>query len=197
MIISLFEKTNRKIYFTSDQHFSHKNIIKYDNRPYNNVDEMNEDIVYRWNKVVDPHDIVFMLGDITLYDKSNKIIKILKSLNGIKYFMQGNHDSDLAVIGYKDKHVFDKYLSPLQAVEYNTLNNSTYLFHLCHYPLLDWLGKQKGSYQIFGHTHGNLKDHDLAQLDVSWSIWNRPLEINEIIDIIKKQIDLNKTHWEF
>ena len=197
MILTLHEKIERKIYLTSDLHLSHKNIIKYDNRPYNNVDEMNEDIVKRWNEVVDPHDIVIILGDITLYDKSNKIIKILRSLNGVKYFMQGNHDSDLAVIGYKDNYVFDKYLPQLQAVEYTTIDNIKYLLHLCHYPLLDWFGKQKGSYQIFGHTHGNLKQHDLAQLDVSWSIWYKPMEINEIIKIIQKQIELNKTHWEF
>ena len=49
MILTLHEKIERKIYLTSDLHLSHKNIIKYDNRPYNNVDEMNEDIVKRWN----------------------------------------------------------------------------------------------------------------------------------------------------
>jgi calcineurin-like phosphoesterase family protein len=55
-----------KIYFSSDHHFSHSNVIKYCNRPYTSVQEMNEDLIQRWNNQVKPEDTVYYLGDFSL-----------------------------------------------------------------------------------------------------------------------------------
>ena len=78
-------------YITSDQHFFHKNIIDYENRPYSSVEEMNEDLITKWNSVVTDEDTVFCLGDFALSNKDN-IIEIGNRLNGHKVLIKGNHD---------------------------------------------------------------------------------------------------------
>lgn len=199
MILKFKKEENRKIYFTSDLHFCHKNILSYDNRPYDTIEEMNRDIVETWNNIVSENDIIFLLGDITLYEKSNTVLSLLKELKGDIYFIQGNHDTDKAVNFYVENKVFKKVCSPLQVIEYSLDNTDEgkFTFQLCHYPMLDWRKKQKGGFQIFGHTHGNLKDHDVAQIEISWPVWYRPIEIDEILVYLTKQQQSLKTHYHF
>lgn len=82
----------KHIWVTSDTHFNHANIIKYCNRPFSSVEEMNETIIANWNKVVPEDDTVYHLGDFALGDKS-LIPNILERLNGYKEFLMGNHDN--------------------------------------------------------------------------------------------------------
>ena len=79
------------IFFTSDHHFDHTNIIKYCSRPFQSVDEMNEVMVKRWNEVVGVRDTVYYLGDFSLGKGS--IEKFVPRLNGEKYLIMGNHDA--------------------------------------------------------------------------------------------------------
>ena len=80
-----------KIHITSDNHFNHKNIIKYCDRPFSNVEEMNEVMIKKWNEMVRKNDVVFHLGD---FAKGNSwtIKKIRDRLNGIIILLKGNHD---------------------------------------------------------------------------------------------------------
>lgn len=80
-----------KIYVTSDTHFNHANIIKYCNRPFKNIDEMNEMIIEKWNKIVDKDDIVYHLGDFGFGSKES-LQEIFNRLNEKKYLIMGNHD---------------------------------------------------------------------------------------------------------
>ena len=80
-----------KIFLIGDTHFMHRNIIKYCNRPFNNVEEMTEGLIKNWNSVVDKNDIVYVVGDFALCGKQ-KIIEIGKQLNGRKRLILGNHD---------------------------------------------------------------------------------------------------------
>lgn len=80
-----------KVFFTSDCHFDHANIIKYCSRPFESADEMNRQLILNWNKVVQWDDTVFILGDFCFGQKT-RWEKILPQLNGNKYLILGNHD---------------------------------------------------------------------------------------------------------
>ncbi len=78
------------VWYTSDQHFFHANIIDHCGRPFADVDEMNEALVDRWNAVVKPADAVWVVGDVAL---SPKGLGPVARLNGYKVLVAGNHDS--------------------------------------------------------------------------------------------------------
>jgi len=89
-----------KIFVISDTHFNHKNIIEYCNRPFENVESMNNALIENWNSVVGPEDTVFCLGDFVLGSKED-IISIGQQLNGHKILILGNHDRGTR-ISYKE-----------------------------------------------------------------------------------------------
>lgn len=80
-----------KIFLIGDCHFGHRNIIKYCNRPFKDVEDMNEQLIKNWNSVVGKNDIVYVVGDFALCGKQ-KIIEIGQRLNGRKRLVLGNHD---------------------------------------------------------------------------------------------------------
>src|SRR3989344_4198295 len=80
-----------KIFIISDTHFHHKNIIEYSNRPFKSVEEMDSEMIRRWNNKIGKEDIVIHLGDFALGNE--KEVKELKdSLNGTILLLMGNHD---------------------------------------------------------------------------------------------------------
>lgn len=83
------------IFYTSDSHFSHANIIKYAGRPFSSPQEMDEILIQRWNEVVKPHDHVWHLGDVAMGKNTadgNALIRIMRRLLGHKRLILGNHD---------------------------------------------------------------------------------------------------------
>lgn len=97
------------IYITSDTHFSHKNIIKYCNRPFKNIDEMNYTLIQKWNEVVSEDDEVYHLGDFAFAQRTDenisyretlkKYLKCLTStLNGKIHLILGNHDLKVGIM---------------------------------------------------------------------------------------------------
>lgn len=85
----------RNIWVTSDTHFNHENIIKFCNRPFGDAKEMNGALVEKWNSVVQPWDKVYHLGDVYMGGGFSResTLKLLKSLNGHKRLILGNHDN--------------------------------------------------------------------------------------------------------
>ena len=79
------------IWFTSDTHFSHANIIKYCHRPFASVEEMDEQLVSRWNAAVGPNDTVYHLGDFAVGD-GKRFAKRVSRLNGRIKILPGSHD---------------------------------------------------------------------------------------------------------
>ena len=88
------------IYFISDTHFYHSNIIKYCNRTFKDVNEMNETIISNWRFFITKDDIVYHLGDFCL-SSDDDIKNIFNRLNGNKILIRGNHDRK-SVKFYKD-----------------------------------------------------------------------------------------------
>lgn len=87
------------IYFTSDTHYGHKNIIKYCARPFADIDEMHREMIARWNAVVRPEDTVYHLGDFA-FGLKPFVANIVAQLVGEKILIRGNHDK--TVQGMRD-----------------------------------------------------------------------------------------------
>lgn len=87
-----FNTGEQRIFFTSDHHFGHGYIIQACERPFASVDEMDAEMISRWNSVVGPTDRVFHLGDFAMKTHPRRLREIFDSLNGIKSLIPGNHD---------------------------------------------------------------------------------------------------------
>ena len=97
---------SHNIWFTSDSHFNHYNVIKYSGRPWETVEDMNEGLIERWNECVKKGDTVYHLGDFTLTMRTELIDEWLGRLNGTIRLVRGNHDNwvkRLVRLKHKDK----------------------------------------------------------------------------------------------
>ena len=138
-------------FYISDTHFFHENIIRICGRPYSAVEEMNDDMIKRWNSKVGPNDEVYFLGDFAFrYPNMNAVYNILDQLNGKKYFIKGNHDKTLKDIKFRSYFEWVK--------DYAEIDDSGRFVVLMHYPLEDWNGRYRNSYHLFGHIHNNYQD---------------------------------------
>ena len=84
------DTTETKIWFTSDTHFGHKNIINFCERPFKDTDEMDEFIINNWNSKINKDDIVFHLGDFA-FASNKRWQELICRLNGKIYLILGNH----------------------------------------------------------------------------------------------------------
>jgi len=135
-------------YLTSDPHYGHANIIKYCNRPFKDVAEMNEQLIANWNGTVGRDDMVYVLGDMFFCDV-DKARAILHRLNGKKRLVLGNHDK-LIRREPTLQALFDKILPDLHE---ETINGVRVV--MCHYPLLTWNKAAHGSIMCHGHQHNH------------------------------------------
>ena len=141
------EKDAEKMFFTSDTHFSHENIIKYCKRPFANITENDEEIIRRWNEKVPEDGIVFHLGDVAFGDPE-RVDNILERLNGTIYLVIGNHDWRRVVNNHK-------WRFEMMTQQINMKIGKRHII-LNHYPMLAFSGAWRGedaTYQLFGHVH--------------------------------------------
>lgn len=131
-------------YFTSDTHFYHGNIIRFCNRPFEDVEMMNDTIISNWNNTVGLDDTVFHLGDFCL-GGSAEWTKILDRLNGKIYLILGNHDLKNLRQGYVDRF---EHVTMQMHIEVDKQK-----IYLNHYPFLCFDGGYKDVWQLFGHVH--------------------------------------------
>jgi calcineurin-like phosphoesterase family protein len=136
-----------KYFFTSDTEFNHTNIIKYCNRPFKDIPHMNETIVNNWNSVVSPKDLVFHLGDV-----GRNCDNIVKRLNGIIFFVRGNHDLTSTAPWLHEVYI------PGLVDEYGNKR----LIVLCHYAMRSWNKSHYASWHLFGHHHSKLPPYGLS-----------------------------------
>ncbi len=145
---------HQRIGFTSDWHGFHRNIIKYSNRPCNNVAEMNETIRDRHNSIFDKDDIIFNLGDALLLPRKdvdlNDAQNWLKTFNGKIYYLPGNHELHLNLIQKCWNVLPQLYEIVIQD------NTEKQFIVLCHYALRTWSRAHYGSFHLHGHSHGSL-----------------------------------------
>jgi calcineurin-like phosphoesterase family protein len=185
-----------KTFFTSDTHFGHANIIKYCNRPFASVEEMDNTLIHNWNAVVRPEDTVYHLGDFAV--GGGPAAPYIRRLNGTIYFCLGNHDKRLRFIkAYLDielelqDHFAGSYLND-DKVKFGipylrdvTVEKQEIV--LCHYAMKVWNGSHKGSWQLYGHSHGTLPDDpNSLSCDVGVDCWNYfPVSMEQLRDKMK------------
>lgn len=165
-------------FFVSDTHLGHKNIIKYCNRPFYSVEQMDEMLICNWNSVVRPNDIVYHLGDFSFGDPA----KYLYRLNGKIHLVKGNHDHrykdnvflENGVVWVKDMYELKTFDVPIV---------------LCHYAMRVWARSHYGAWMLYGHSHGKLPDDKTKlSIDVGVDCFDfYPVEYKKVKEIMSKK----------
>lgn len=157
------------IWFTSDTHFGHKAIIRFSNRPFSSVEDMDETLIQRWNERVKPNDLIWHLGDFAFHKSPTHLERLFNRLNGTKCLIIGNHD-----------HNDTKRLSWANIKALTTIVLDKVPVILCHYGLRVWDRSHHGSLHLYGHSHNTLPGNNQS-LDVGVDCWDfRPVNIDEI-----------------
>lgn len=182
-----------KTWFISDTHFGHVNILKYDERPFNDIEDMKEEIIKRWNKKVKNGDTVWFLGDFAMFNKKEYIQPIVKRLNGIKNIVMGNHDTKSPQF-YRDCGFNEAYDHPVILKDF---------FILSHEPM--FITENMPYFNIYGHVHNHSAFQDKTENSccVSCCRWNyEPIRIEEFdnysyekINTHDLVIELNDGNW--
>ncbi len=160
------------LYFTSDTHFGHGNIIRYCNRPFSTTAEMNEAMIRNWNDVVKAGDEVYHLGDFAygrdMTALAGKLIR--KRLNGKIYLVRGNHEK-----------IADNMHGAFEWIrDYAEIEACDQRIVLFHYGMRTWHHDLRGVWHLFGHSHGGLPPHGKS-FDIGQDCWGfRPLSFDEV-----------------
>lgn len=160
------------IHFAADTHFGHKNIIHHANRPFADVEEMDEGLISVWNAKVGPRDEVWFLGDFSFH-KAPQTETIFSRLNGTKHLVVGNHDGKATTS-----------LPWSSQSQMKRLNVNGERFELCHFPLEVWDAAHHGAFHLHGHSHGTLQRVMPRRMDVGVDLQPdcSPFSIDEILD---------------
>lgn len=179
------------IFFTADTHFGHVNIIRYCNRPWDNVDDMNEGLIRLWNETVGPDDVVYHLGDFAM-GKIADTLPIVKRLNGTIRLVPGNHDRCWPGHGKKAEKWLGRYLEA-GFFDITHPQIACGIWDLCHFPFAgdhtnkdryaDWRPTDRGYPLLHGHVHDKWKING-EQINVGCDVWDyRPVEYSELCDL--------------
>ena len=159
-----------KIFFTSDLHFNHGNIMKFCHRPFmtkeeedllsqhgnfrvsnESIQRMNDSLIDSINNIVGENDTLWHLGDFCFTRGKNYYYDCLNLRNRIKCktinLTWGNHDNrkKLSQCGFNEMHDLTRVKVNRQTI------------YLCHYAMLTWENSGKGTWQLYGHSHMNLE----------------------------------------
>lgn len=140
-------------YYISDLHLFHEASIKFDNRPFTNIEEMHQVMKDKWNSKITNGDVVYILGDISMRGKNEDLIAFVSTLKGKKVLVRGNHD-DLS--DYRYQQLFHEICDYKEI--HDSANGVNYDLVLCHYPIFSWKKMGKGTILIYGHTHNSVED---------------------------------------
>lgn len=201
-----------RIWFTSDTHFGHSGILKWESlsRPYDDSEEMDEDLIKRWNEKVGPDDVVFFLGDFTL---GADAAQYWNQLNGKVWtcFMPHHHDkrwfkrytryfAEMFPVGLQDGNSILTTASghPIMmfaegtVIRVNLNADKKVSLTLQHLPLVEWVGSYyNGNWQLHGHTHGTyIPDYKHG------FCYDVGVDSNNLCPISLAEIVERANHWE-
>lgn len=177
-----------KTFITSDLHFCHENIIKYEHLPFIDTEEMNETIIKNWNSVVSKEDEVWVLGDVFFCSKE-KAKEIMDKLNGHKYLIYGNHDNH-SIQWFYDVGFDEVYKHAI------TLNG---FIHLQHRPP-EYIREDAPNIYIYGHVHNSadyktINTHSACVCHTRWGY--QPVELNKIIDMVNEYCEYSHNRVDY
>lgn len=174
------------LYVTSDLHLS---------------DTVNRTIAYRGFKSGQEHTkfirnlinstiksksaILYILGDVGYRDDDQSLISFIKSLTPRVKICLGNHDSERQLKRFWSMGIIEDFKHDFK------INYNGNLFHLSHFPMLEWDGLFRGSYHLFGHCHGNQKPY-LRSMDIGLD--NNNMKILHLNDVVELRKDYNNTN---
>lgn len=164
------------IWFTSDLHFSHKNILRHCEErlkafgiPGNISEEEkvqlhDKYLIKLWNKTVSKKDIIYVLGDFSFANTENTK-KIISKLNGNKFLILGNHDKSSEKLEGYFKQITQMKEIIFKKDNFDFLEEDFGVF-CCHYAMITWSRKHYGVCQLMGHSHGRMDDYNEASTDL-------------------------------
>jgi len=181
--------------FTSDLHLDHANVIRYCKRPWlrdgdeikneegqlvwvdqhiaeERKNEMNEALIANWNKTVGQKDTVYCLGDIAFVTSEDRLRELIGRLNGHIHLIRGNHDN---------RKIFKKAADVFASIrELNKITWDKQKIILCHYSMRVWDCSHRGSWHLYGHSHGLLPGHGKS-FDVGVDAWDyKPVTFSQV-----------------
>lgn len=165
-------------YYTSDLHFGQKSLLqtgKYKERPFQTLEEMNRELIERWNRKVTNGDHVYILGDIGKRGFKNMNVECLAQLKGSKHLILGNHD-DISDLRVRQQFV---EICDYKKISDN-LDGKAFSVVMSHFPIMMWDGQHKGTILLYGHLH-NTKDEELFQKYLHMYNQERPLKEGETL----------------
>lgn len=172
-----------KVFVTSDIHFGHDNIIKYCNRPFRDVHEMNEYVVAEWNRRVTDDDTTYILGDVSMGPRSSDpqySPMFLGRLKGKKKIVLGNHD--LPVKKFKNIGLEASLQAfPVENVEILGSDHIFDIFYMCHFP--DSQFTPPNTVYLHGHEHTEFGSSNITQsirdrkFDIGVDMYGGPVEL--------------------
>lgn len=131
-------------YYISDMHFGHHNVLRFDNRPFQDIETMEAVMIKNWNDRVTSEDTVYVLGD-AFWKNEESSVRIFQTLNGHKRLIKGNHDR----VKGKLKDLWESIDS------YDEIIDEGKLVILCHYPILFYKNQRYGAIMLYGHVHNS------------------------------------------
>lgn len=178
------------IWLSSDLHLGHQREFIYRPRGFQSVEEMNDQIIRRWNTLIQPEDDVYILGDVMLGNNESGMAAIAE-LNGRLHLIRGNHDTDTRIGLFKDCRQF------VEICDAKYLKYGKYHFYLTHYPCLTGNLKKEsltqGTINICGHSHSTESIHIIensimyhVELDAHSCF---PVSIEQVIEDMKNKVE--------
>lgn len=171
-------------WYTADPHFNHASIIKFCDRPFSDVSQMDQTILRNLEACVGWDDDLYIVGDFSFGGESSRsyVQNCFNRIPGKKHLIIGNHDTKATLsLGWTSVQIIAEIKDGEQSLV------------LCHYPMITFNGARRGALQIFGHVHGNWQGSRNA-VNVGVDVWNfLPVRVGDI-QRRAKMLLVNK-HW--
>ena len=163
-------------WFTSDIHFRHRNIIRLCGRPFDDVYEMDEEIIANFNSVVRPEDDLYIVGDVDFKGHADNLVA---RLNGRKILIEGNHDKGYDATLFDEIHQICEVIIPV--------DGRNYRFVMCHYPFAEWPDFYKQAIHLHGHQH-NKADYNEKMRSQKLYRYDVGVDANDFFPVSAEQI---------